>query len=276
VLFRSGIGAAFQVILEENPFSEANPTGPFWVVTAVNVLSGGIGYTQGDLLTFSGGDQDPSNDAGAFINTDENGSITSIDVGSGGQLFDETDTVQSVLISKQGSYYGRPGVASVQMLDGGRYFRRSIVETQTKLPEAKCIGTVTDNWEERFYRGYSELIAVNTEFKSGPDCPAAGDPQPLVTISGGNGSGAEACAVVTDGKISSIVLTNKGYGYTEEPDVTISAGFTPPIQATAEAIVSNGEVSSIAITEQGDGYQAGYPCLRTRRCPLPDITISLQ
>lgn len=45
---------------------------------------------------------------------------------------------------------------------------------------------------------------------------------PQVTISGGGGSGAQAEAVVKDGKITAINITNIGTGYTSAPSVSIT------------------------------------------------------
>lgn len=47
---------------------------------------------------------------------------------------------------------------------------------------------------------------------------------PLVTISGGGGTGATAKALLGDGKITGITVTNRGSGYTTTPTVTIYGG----------------------------------------------------
>lgn len=46
---------------------------------------------------------------------------------------------------------------------------------------------------------------------------------PTVTISGGGGSGATATAVLTNGELTSITVTNGGSGYVSNPTVTLSA-----------------------------------------------------
>lgn len=60
---------------------------------------------------------------------------------------------------------------------------------------------------------------------------------PLVTISGGGGSGAIAIASVSGGNISSITVTNAGTGYTSNPTVTISRPTTIPFQITSEGSI---------------------------------------
>ena len=47
---------------------------------------------------------------------------------------------------------------------------------------------------------------------------------PIVTISGGNGSGATATAYVSNGSISKITVTAGGSGYTSNPTITLTCG----------------------------------------------------
>ena len=83
---------------------------------------------------------------------------------------------------------------------------------------------------------------------------------PMVTITGGGGTGAEATAVLTNGVVSSIVLNNGGSGYTSQPTITI----TPVVPAPATAAVTlNGNsingiltVANGGITNAGSGYMA--------------------
>lgn len=56
-----------------------------------------------------------------------------------------------------------------------------------------------------------------------------------VTITGGGGSGAEATAIVQDGRVIRIDITNPGSGYTQVPSVTIGSG-----EATATALLTDG------------------------------------
>lgn len=68
-----------------------------------------------------------------------------------------------------------------------------------------------------------------------------------------NAQQATANAVITDGVITSITVTNGGAGYIATPNVTIvgtGAG------AVAEATISNGAVSAITVINGGEGYVA--------------------
>jgi hypothetical protein len=60
-------------------------------------------------------------------------------------------------------------------------------------------------------------------------------------------------ASVFNGSVTTIDITQPGFGYTTPPTITISEPF-PAVQATAVANVDSGIVTSITITEAGFGY----------------------
>ena len=73
---------------------------------------------------------------------------------------------------------------------------------------------------------------------------------PIVTISGGNGDGATAEAVIETGKVVRYDMTNAGSGYTTQPTVIVDAGS----DATAYAVLKPTRINSIEIIESDDGY----------------------
>jgi len=79
---------------------------------------------------------------------------------------------------------------------------------------------------------------------------------PLVTITGGNGVGAAATAVVVDSGIRLLTLTDSGNGYFTAPTVTITgpagAGVTATSVATIETV--EGTVTALQIVNAGSGY----------------------
>ena len=80
---------------------------------------------------------------------------------------------------------------------------------------------------------------------------------PLVTFSGGSGSGAIAIVeMATNGaSISDIHVIAGGTGYTSAPTTTIGPPPAGGTQATATATVSGGSVTSFVINQAGSGYQ---------------------
>jgi len=110
---------------------------------------------------------------------------------------------------------------------------------------------------------------------------------PVVTITGGGGTGATAAAVLSSGSIIAINITNKGLGYTSAPTVAISGGggtgsiavatiITSPAFLGGERVVSTDlsasanvvdttptYIQKIEITSGGSGYTTA-----------PDVTIA--
>lgn len=82
-------------------------------------------------------------------------------------------------------------------------------------------------------------IAANPISKIDVTAPGAGYTSvPLVTISGGGGTGATAVAELDNGTVKSITVTGGGSGYTGQPVVAISGG--GGAGATATATVNTG------------------------------------
>jgi len=79
-------------------------------------------------------------------------------------------------------------------------------------------------------------------------------PTPVITFSGGGGTGAAAVATVTGNSVTGITITNGGSGYTSAPVVTIAVAGGNGSGATATATVTGGVVTSIAINNGGTSY----------------------
>ena len=79
---------------------------------------------------------------------------------------------------------------------------------------------------------------------------------PVVSITGGGGTGARATAFQVNGVVTSITITNPGSGYTSTPTITIAPPPFPPKKATATSQVVNGFVVGTTITDAGFGYDA--------------------
>ncbi len=61
------------------------------------------------------------------------------------------------------------------------------------------------------------------------------DAPPLVTITGGGGTGAKAMATVENGGVTAITITNPGSGYSEVPTVVVAP---PPTLATSSTTLA--------------------------------------
>ena len=88
-----------------------------------------------------------------------------------------------------------------------------------------------------------------------------GNTAPIITISGGGGTGAAAtCSLVPAGKkgLQVITITNHGVGYSTTPTVAISLpSLSPQLPATAHAVVgsaSTNPISNVYILDAGAGF----------------------
>jgi len=79
-------------------------------------------------------------------------------------------------------------------------------------------------------------------------------PTPVITFSGGGGTGAAAVATVTGNSVTGITITNPGSGYTSAPTVTIAVAGGNGSGATGTAVVSGGVVTSVTINNGGSAY----------------------
>lgn len=78
--------------------------------------------------------------------------------------------------------------------------------------------------------------------------------RPVVTITGGGGTGATATATVVNGVVTGITIVTAGTGYTGTPSLVIEPPPYPPEQAKGTATLVNGFVTGVTITEGGHGY----------------------
>ena len=88
-----------------------------------------------------------------------------------------------------------------------------------------------------------------------------GNTAPIITISGGGGTGAAAtCSLVPAGKkgLQTINITNHGIGFSTTPTVAISLpSLSPALPATAHAVVGSGSTNplgSVYILDAGAGF----------------------
>jgi hypothetical protein len=94
-------------------------------------------------------------------------------------------------------------------------------------------------------RGYVDGVTITS---SGAGYTGA----PIVSFSGGGGSGAAATAVEAGGTITSILVTSGGFGFTTTPSVVFTGG-GPTTPATATAVLAY-NIADITVVSGGTGY----------------------
>ena len=87
---------------------------------------------------------------------------------------------------------------------------------------------------------------------------------PIITISGGNGSGATATPIVSNGIITGVSINNGGSGYTSTPTATLGSSGNSGTATVSSTIINNsGQITSINIGNSGSNYTSN-----------PTVTIS--
>ena len=80
---------------------------------------------------------------------------------------------------------------------------------------------------------------------------------PYVIISGGGGQGAKARAVISNGEVTDIIITDQGFGYTSNPvaQITNPAGAGAKLKVDKVDSASGGIITEVSITNSGTiGY----------------------
>ena len=117
---------------------------------------------------------------------------------------------------------------------------------------------------DRIAAGYNLATATAHVFTTGPkqgeiksiSVGASGGSYaaaPTVTISGGGGHGAVASAEISNGAVTSIVVTNPGADYIPPPSIVFNNGGAST-EAKARAIISGGKVVAVTVEDGGVGY----------------------
>ena len=81
---------------------------------------------------------------------------------------------------------------------------------------------------------------------------------PSVLIAGGNGNGATATAIMVNGSITSILITNQGTGYSPSLQVVLTPSIAPSVPAVlgSPIVSSDGHIISIPVVSGGSGYSS--------------------
>ena len=200
-----GSGAYATVTLDQNGFitgvsvnqnqASASAIPDAGTIAALTVTNGGIGYTATPAVTI----------------TDSNGGTGS---GATATAVLTKGVVTGLTITYAGSGYTNPVVTIDPPTTMNSGYTNPTVSFSNNKP-AEASATIAN--------GAVTSITVTTRGSYYGSTP------PLITLSGGGGTGATATAMVTNGQVTAITVNNPGTGYTSTPTVTIA----PPITATA-------------------------------------------
>lgn len=239
------------------PFSESNSASAHAIVsdnyiTTLTVTNGGSGYTEGDVVRFLGGS---GSDAQAIVTG--TGAITALTILHGGNGF----TVGNVLSIFGGT--GSGATATVATISDKEVIQIDVVDGFSGYSVAPAV--VIDP------PGRTAVIvvtisggAVNAVFIQDSGSNYASPPI-LVVAPGTSTTLATLTAVLLNGEVIDVIVTEPGAGYTTAPAVTVPV---VGVTATATSTITNGVVTSITITNGGTNYVV------TPTVPAPFVAIS--
>jgi hypothetical protein len=216
-------------------------------VVEYKILTGGSNYQLPPLIEITG--DGTGAQAHAVI---ENGSITQIIIDDFGIGYSE---VFAQVTNAPGDVFGAGG--SVKPVIGADYDYNFNDKTEG-FTESGYVN-MGDYWDSSEHGRFANVVVpqlrndVITDIiitNQGQDYTTA-----TVTITDPTGNGTTADAVITDGKITGIVIDTFGHAYTN-PTVTIDGDGTG---ATATAVIKDGCITSYTITNGGSGYDIPTP-----------------
>jgi phage tail sheath protein FI len=182
------------------------------------------------------------------------GSLSSVTLINNGYGYNSLEDAPAVIVHTQGL------IDSIQVLSGGTGYSSAPTVTVTSSSQelVPCVATAS------IANGSVIAITVSN--------PGALYENPVVTITGGGGTGAQAIATTIDvqefggipataesvlsgGEISSIGITSSGSGYTSPPTVSVVAALGDSGSGcTATAVLSGSAINSVTVTSVGSGY----------------------
>lgn len=256
-------------------------------VAEVVITNPGGGYVTAPAVSFTGGGGSSAS-GHAIIN---NGQVVQIVINNQGNGYSTPPTVNiaaptgavtatgtattdgnavtGVIITNPGSGYtsaptvsfGGPGTlaSAVAFLGSSSVVGVTVVNGGSGYTFPPLISFVGGGDPDTIAEGVTQLAPtsvghINITSGGGPGYTSA----PTVTFNNNqtNGSGAAGTALIANGVVIGVNLTNGGSGYTTPPFITFSGGGLPSgvPQATAQAILKGTSIASVIMSQQGAGY----------------------
>ncbi len=222
-------------------------------ITAIDVVSGGSGYTTAPsvIIPDPGANGYPAR-AKANISGGQITSFTILDQGAGYTTTPAvtiTREVSGLLVTDAGSGYAK--VPAIAFNGGGAYTSPPTVVFRGGLGGgATATATVASD------TGSNRVTAINVT--NGGSGYSVDKPPTVAILSFSGGSGATATATVNaSGVLTGFTITNKGSGYSiANPPLILIVSPDPVDLATATAIEQDGRIIDVEINNPGSGYTA--------------------
>ena len=236
------------VTIDPSPISGGDATAEMFslsgVLVGVTVTNGGSGYKGSTILTVVDSGTISGTDAKGKILLESNGSIVDIQLSDSGTNY-ALDNILSIVPDSitnktlKGIVTATTNfISDIQVTNVGTNYTTTptiLIDSPVSGVRAKAIANMKSD-------GISKITST----------PGSGyTSEPLVTISG-DGVNATAKANLGNGVISSLVLSNKGWGYTSAPSVVFTPKNTVGVIAATAHTTITGAVNSILVSTQGE------------------------
>lgn len=211
------------------------------LVTAIDVLVGGSGYTSAPTVTITS----TSGSGAAATATITNGVVTGVNVTAqgGGYIFAPTITF---------SGGGGSGATAVALLSAGGIAAIALARHGSGYREPPLLSIVGGGGAGATGGTVLTPTGVDVVNVAAGGTGYTSPPTVTITSGDGNGSGATADANLANGSVSNIVVTDNGSGYTTTPIVTLSGGGGTGAAAAAQLQLTT--VASAYVSNAGFGY----------------------
>jgi hypothetical protein len=221
-------------------------------IIAINVVTGGFGYTTAPTLTISGGGGSGCTATAIVLN----GSVVAVTVNINGSGYSSqptitarTDLISSLTPTQWGRNYQTAPTVTVSGPFSGSAWASSTGVSLNAYLYYNNSGTI--NWYQVTTAGTTGVVAPTHT------TGAVANGGATLTYAGTSASGT---AVLTNNGVSSITITNVGYGYTSTPTVTI-------VDSTAKFVAIRsgaGAASAYSTTANlGSAWTAGNTLQKT-------------
>ena len=236
------------------------------VITAINVTSGGSGYTAVPTVSSTDSGTPAGHTAGSFTAVLTNGSVSSITIGNGGKDYNVPVLTVAApsAITFDGSDDEVAGTGIVNIADNTIKLTSA---QQSALPVnsvvtyssggATAIGGLTSGTQYKIHTSGSNKVKLKTMTGSSViDITGVG----VGSNHSFTGQTATATATKTDGQLESVTIVEPGFGYASAPAVSFTgvetssgSGVNPSVTI---GITSSGELdkSNITINSVGGGW----------------------
>lgn len=198
------------------------------VVTGITLTAVGSGYTSDPTVTIESGGSGAKATANMTY-TFGGQNVNTVTITNGGAGY----TTAPVVVFSGGGGHGADGTATVS---GGVITGVTVTNHGSGYTSAPTI---------QFSGGTGATAIANR-------APGLYTTPPTVTFSGGGGSGAAATAILENGLVVGLSITNPGSGYTSAPTISITGG--GGTGATATATINTTTISGATVTAGGSGY----------------------